>query len=61
MLGLNYCWTDLLSLGTLQDLRYSCNRVSVVDLRRPVRQPLDYISRSCRGRRGPCEHTVALC
>lgn len=55
MLGLNYCCTDLLSLGTLQDLRYSCNRVSVVDLRRPVRQPLDYISRSCRGRRGPCK------
>lgn len=57
MLGWNYCCTNLLSLGTLQDLCYSCNRVSVVDLRGPVRQPLDYISRSCRGGRGPCANT----
>lgn len=57
MFGLNYCCINLLSLGTLQDLRYSCNRVGVVDLRRPIRQTLDYVGRSCRRRRGPCANT----
>lgn len=57
MFGCNYFCINLLSLGALQDLRYSCNRVSVVDLRRPIRQTLDYIGRSGRGRRSPCANT----
>lgn len=46
------CWveTNLLSLGTLEDLRYSGHSICVGNLGCPVRQALDYVSWGSRGR-----------